>query len=170
MKKKKLINGIICISSDFLYSCPLKLDDDYKNVILSLFYNNYSMHFGNLMKAKSLRKLFPEIEDEISAGKLAADYGYVTMEFREDSSNIFLPEFFNNYQLVHTLNEIYERKNRVFSLYNQFDEQDNDLTHISSYEAYAFIKNYYREICSDAEKDFDGYSLDRKVKARKLMK
>ena len=64
MKKKAINNGVICITNNFVYSCPLKLDDNYRDVILGLFYNNYSMQYRNLFRSESLRKLLPSIQDE----------------------------------------------------------------------------------------------------------
>lgn len=168
--RKEVNNGVICISNNFIYDCPLKLDDNYKNIILGLFYNDYNMHFGNLFKARTLLKKLPSIQDEISAGRLAADYGYVTFEFKEGKSNVFVPEFFNNFQFNNMLNEISNRDNYLFSLYNQFNGYDNDLISVSSSDAADFIKTIYSDLCFDARRDFIGYSLDRKAKAIKLMK
>lgn len=167
----KMINdGVISISNNFVYRCPLKLDDNYKVVILGLFYNNYSMHFGNMFKSRTVKKILPTINDEISAGKLAADYGYLTFEFKNENSNIFVPEFFNNFQLINALKEISYRDNFNFSLYNQFNGYDNNLADASSSEVSDFIKSIYSDLCFDAKRDFAGYSLDRKAKAIKLMK
>ncbi|MBR3363135.1 MAG: hypothetical protein IKG40_04335 [Bacilli bacterium] len=170
MKKKAINNGVICISNNFVYSCPLKLDDNYRDVILGLFYNNYSMHYRNLFRSESLRKLLPSIQDDFSAGKLAADYGYVSIELKNNDSTIFLPEFFNYYQFTNTLNEIAIRDNYNYSLYNEINGYENNLIKASSNETSEFIKSIYSDLCYDATKGFIGYSLDRKVKAIKQMK
>lgn len=170
MNNKKIDNGVICISNSFIYKVPLKVSDDYKDVILGLFYNDYNMHFGNLFKAKSLRKKMDNISDEISAGRLGADYGYVIFEFKKGNSNIFLPEFFNYYQFENTLNEIVSRKKDIFSLYNEINEYKNDLANVSFYEVYDFVRLIYSNLCLDADNGFIGYSEDRKFKAKKLMK
>lgn len=168
--KKKISDGVICVSSNFIYSCPLKLSDDYKEVMLGLFYNDYNMHFGNLFKAKNLRKKCEYITDEISAGRLGAEYGYVIFEHKNDNSSIFLPEFFNYYQFIHTLNEIKTRKDNNFSLFNEVNGYKNDLIDSSSYDTYDFVRMIYSDLCFDAQNDFIGYSVDRKTKAIKFMK
>lgn len=170
MNKKKIESGVICISSNFVYSCPLKISDDYKNVMLGLFYNDYNMHFSNLFKSKDLRKKRDVISDEISAGRLAAEYGYVLLELKKNESSIFLPEFFNEYQLKRTLDEINNRNKRNYSVYNEINGYKNDLINVSSYDAYDFIIMIYSDLCYDAEKNFIGYSEDRKAKAIKQMR
>lgn len=170
MALREINNGVKCISNNFIYSCPLKLDDDYKKIILGLFYHDYDMHFGNLFKSRSILKQFPNIKDEISAGRFVADYGYVTFEFKDCYSNIFVPEFFNKFQFTNMLDEIAKRDNYIFSLYNQFNGYNNDLAQVTSNDAAEFIKSIYSDLCYDASKDFIGYSLDRKAKAIKRMK
>ena len=167
---KKINNGVICISSNFVYSCPLKLSDDFKTVMLGLVYNDYNMHFGNMIKARSLRKQFDEIKDEVNAGKLGAEYGYVIFEHKNGDSNIFLPEFFNYYQFTHTLNEITDRKDDNYSLYNEFNGYNNDLIDFSSCDINNFVRMFYSDLCFDAQNNFTGYTNDRKAKAIKLMK
>lgn len=168
--KKEINNGVICIGSNFVHSCPLKLDDDYKQVMLGLFYNDYNMHFGNFFKARNLRKQFDNIEDEIGAGRLAAEYGYVIFELKNGNSNIFLPEFFNHYQALKTLNEITRKKDNNFSLYTEVNGYNNDLKDVSASIMYSFISDIYSDLCFDAETGFIGYSEERKAKAKKLMK
>lgn len=167
---KKINNGVICISNNFVYSCPLKLTDDYKHIMLSLFYNDFNMKINNLFRIKMLRNQMINIKDEITAGRLASNYGYVIFELKEGDSNIFLPEFFNQYQLVKTLNEISEKKDNNFSLYTEVNGFYNDLKDVPASTMYRFISGIYSDICFDAENDFTGYSKERKAKAKKFMK
>ena len=167
---KKINNGVICISNNFVYSCPLKLTDDYKHIMLSLVYNDFNMKINNLFRIKMLRNQMINIKDEITAGRLASNYGYVIFELKEGDSNIFLPEFFNQYQLVKTLNEISEKKDNNFSLYTEVNGFYNDLKDVSAHIMYRFISGIYSDICFDAENDFTGYSKERKAKAKKFMK
>lgn len=169
-KNKKINNGIICVSPNFTYSCPLKIDDDYKNIILSLFYNDFNMQFKNMIKANTLKKIIPSIQDEISAGKLGSYYGYTILEFKKNNANIFLPEFFNKYQLIKTLNEIVVRENYNYSIYNEINGYNNDLIDSSAYTAYNYIKKLYSDIYYDALNNFEGYTEDRKIKAKKIIK
>lgn len=167
---KKINNGVICISNNFVYSCPLKLTDDYKHIMLSLFYNDFNMKINNLFRIKMLRNQMINIKDEITAGRLASNYGYVIFELKEGDSNIFLPEFFNQYQLVKTLNEISEKKDNNFSLYTEVNGFYNDLKDVPAHIMYRFISGIYSDIWFDAENDFTGYSKERKAKAKKFMK
>lgn len=168
--KKEINNGVICISRNFVYSCPLKLSDDYKHIMLSLFYNDFNMKINNLFKIKFLRSQILNVNDEISAGILGANYGYVLFELKDGNSNIFLPEFFNHYQFVKTLNEIVRKKENNFSLYTEVNGNHNDLKDVSAPIMYRFISDIYSEVCLDAKTGFIGYSKDRKAKAKKFMK
>lgn len=167
---RKIENGVICISNDFIYSCPLKIDQNYKDPILGMFSNDYSMRFRNIFRAKSLKKILPRIEDEIAAGKLAADYGYMVGTFRGVNCDIFLPEFFNKYQFDTIIEEIDDHDFYDFSLYNEINGYRNDHFNISAIEAADFIASSYDDICYDAYHGFKGYDPERKEKAIRLMR
>ena len=169
--KIEINNGVICISRNHVYNCPLKLSDDYKHVMLYLFYNDFKFKTNNFFKIKYLRSLMLNVNDEISAGRIGANYGYVLFELKDRDSNIFLPEFFNHYQFIKTLNEIARKKDNNFSLYTEVNGYfDVFLKDVSAPIMYSFISDIYSDLCFDAETGFFDYSEERKAKAKKLMK
>lgn len=166
----EISNGIICISNNFVYKCPLKLNDDYKHIMLGMFYDDFNMKTNNLFLIKILKNQIANVNDEIKAGRLASYYGYVMFELKKNNLNIFLPEFFNEFQLIRTLDIIVQKEDNNFSLYTEVDGFYNDLKDVPAYIMYRFISGKYSDLCFDAENNYDGYSLDRKARAIKHMK
>ena len=168
--KKEIDNGIICISNNFVYECPLKLSYNYKQVMLGLFYDDFNMKTNNLLRINNLQKQIGCIKNEIEAGRFISNYGYVIFELKGGISNIFLPEFFNYFQFVKTLNEIVREKDSVFNLYNEINGFNNDVKDVSGPVLFRLIKCIYSDLCFDAENGFVGYSKERRTKAIKFMK
>ena len=110
MKNKIIKDGVVCISDKVVYKCPLDKDDDYKNVILGLFKNDYDMRLKNIFTFNTIGKKV-NASSEVEAGKLATDYGYAIFEYKEDSAVVFLPETFNDYQFGKIVDEIVSRGN-----------------------------------------------------------
>lgn len=168
--KEEISNGIICISNNFIYKRPLKLNDDYKCIMLGMFYSDFNMKTNNLFTIKMLQNQMANVNDEIRAGRLASYYGYVMFELKKTNLNIFLPEFFNEFQLIKTLDIIAQKKDNNFSLYTEVNGFYNDLKDIPARIVYRLISGKYSDLCFDAENNYDGYSLGRKARAIKMMK
>lgn len=163
MKKKKLNNGVICISESFVYSCPIVVDADFKGVTLALFSNDYIMHFRNLFKSRSLKRKISDIEDEIQAGLIASDYGYVIMQYKKNKGSIYLPEFYNLYQLRSIIDELEHKEKFKFDLYKQSNDNRESFLNLNECDADFIVRSTYYDLCYDAQNGLAGTSS--KVKA-----
>ena len=152
MVRRKINNGVICISNNFVYQCPLKLNGDYKNIIVSLFYNDYSMHLKNILSISDLKEKIALVSDEYEAGLLAADYGYLTAEYKGDEGFIYLPELFNLYQLNNILDEIISRQKLDYTLFIQSKGQSENISNLCAHDLYGILNSTYSNFESDSKK------------------
>lgn len=168
--KRKINNGVICISRNFKYSCPMRIDDSYKDVILGLVYNDYSMHLSNIFKLKDFKDEMLSVNSEEEASKFANDYGYLIAQYRNMNGTIYLPEFFNFYQRKIISDEVFSRSKYNFSLLTTDNDDSIEFSDLNSTELFKIIDSRFSNICFDLENGFEGYSLDRKKKALKFMR
>lgn len=170
LKKMKINNGVICISSNFVYSCPLSLDMDFNIVTLSLFYNDYIMKYRNMFKSRSLKKVVSSIDDETQAGLIASDYGYVIMQYKNNTGNIYLPEFYNSYQLCRTVEELDSKRDYNYNLYKHLDEDRDVLLGLNETDACDMVKSTFFDSYYDSEDNYIDYNSDNSAKTLRIIK
>ena len=163
MKKKKINNGVICISESFVYSCPLEVDTDFKGVTLALFSHDYIMQFRNLFKSRSLKRKISDIEDETQAGLIASDYGYVIMQYKKNKGSIYLPESYNLFQFKSIIDELDHKEKFKFDLYRKLDDDREHFSDLYKCDADFIVRSTYYDLCYDSQNGLAGTSS--KVKA-----